>query len=167
VITLDWHEAAEEYDSRTDAHCGRLASLPEEWQRELVALRRLISQVCNGGYLQFIANCGRETYEYASRALKQAGARKTAALVDRCQALVEEHFPTAGKMYEELGQLLPNVVLSTDGRVLKPAGSVLPESVRRRVSELSRQLMGLSERDYERVQRHFGPLIERDRAGRA
>ena len=54
-------------------------------------------EINNGAYLHFFANHGRETYEYASRALKVIGARRMAEIVDACQALIDEHSPNAGQ----------------------------------------------------------------------
>jgi hypothetical protein len=89
---MEWFEAANEYETGMD---GQLESLSAEWQRELVALERAISNIFSGGYLQFLVNGGRESYVYASQALKKIGAHTMAEIFDRCQALVEEHFPTA------------------------------------------------------------------------
>jgi Domain of unknown function (DUF4375) len=89
---VDWYEATGKYHERTLAHDGHLASLPAEWQRELAALWRLEADVNNGAYLQFLSNWGRDSYEYASRALRKIGAHKMAAIVDRCQALCRRAF---------------------------------------------------------------------------
>src|SRR3712207_7391542 len=56
-------------------------------------------------YLQFLVNNGREAYVYASRALKAIGAAKMADLIDRCQALVDEHVAAGGKSPDELTEL--------------------------------------------------------------
>jgi hypothetical protein len=162
---VDWYEAAKQYDRRTDAQDGRLASLPAEWQRELVALARVESHVNNGAYLQFLANGGRESYVYASQALEKIGARQMASIIDRCQALVEEHFPTDGKSSDELRQLLPNPIIDMQGRITnKEARSVLPQSVLRRISELSYEYMDYPDDVGLLAQSYFGPLIEGDKA---
>src|SRR5262245_28326665 len=111
-------------------------------------------EVNNGGYLQFFANHGREAYVYASRALKKIGARKMADLIDRCQALVDEHFPSEGKSYDERGQLLPNPVIDREGRVIKDAGSVLPDPVLERIRQLSYEFMGYPDDVAPLAQRH-------------
>lgn len=160
---MDWCDAAEEYYKRTFPHDGRLSSLPAEWQRELVALMLVGWQVNNGGYLQFLANCGRETYEYASRALRAIGARRMAEIIDHCQALVDEHYPSEGRSHEELRQLLRNEIIGRDGQTIKEAGSVLPETVLARVSELSYEFMDCPDAYGDLAQRHYEALIERDR----
>lgn len=128
-MSVGWYEAALKFEEQTWAHDDQLSVLPTEWQRELVALRRLQSNVFNGAYLQFLVNCGRESYVYASRALKKIGALKLAAIIDRCQALVDEYSPTAGTMEAELRLLLPNEIIDREGRSIKQPGSVLPDSV--------------------------------------
>ena len=143
---LDWYDVTGEYHKRTFEHDGELSSLSTDWQRELAALWRLEADVNNGAYLQFLSNWGRESYVYASQGLKKIGARKMAAIVDRCQALVDEHFASEGKTRDELGQLMPNSVIEIpSGRVNKKAGSVLPESVLARIYELSHQFMDYPE----------------------
>jgi Domain of unknown function (DUF4375) len=163
VVAVDWYDAANEYARRTDAHDGRLSSLPAEWQRELVALARVERDVNNGAYLQFLVNGGRESYAYASRALKKIGAHTMAGIIDHCQALVDEHFPSDKKSPDELQQLLPSPILDRQGRVIKEAGSVLPEPVLRRISELSYEYMGYPDDVGPLAQSYYGPLIEGDK----
>src|SRR5262249_46900008 len=83
---MDWYDVTGKYHEKTFAHECRLSMLPEEWQRELAAIWRLEADVNNGAYLQFLSNWGRESYVYASQALKKIGARKMAEIVDCCQA---------------------------------------------------------------------------------
>ena len=90
-----------------------------------------------------------------------------ADIIDRCQALVDEHFPCEGKSSEELRQLLPNPVIGRDGRTVKETGSLLPGSVIRRISELSREFMGYPDDVSELAESHYRPLIERDDPGLA
>jgi hypothetical protein len=159
---VDWYEAAREYYLSTPDDAS-VSSLPAEWQRELVALMLVNREVNNGGYLQFLGNRGREAYEYASQALRVIGARRMAEIIDSCQALVDEHFPSEGRSSDELRQLLPNEVIGTDGRTIKEAGSVLPESVLSRVSELSYEFMAYPDDVGDLAQAHYGPIIEKDR----
>ena len=156
---MDWYEAAGEYHERTWPHDGRLAVLPAEWQRELVALMLVQREIHNGGYLQFFANHGREMYLYASRALKVIGAWRMAEIVDTCQALVDEH--SSG----ERAELLPNRIIGRDGQTVKEEGSVLPDSVLERVCELSYEYMGYpgAEDLGNLAQAHYGPLIAGDK----
>jgi hypothetical protein len=163
---VDWYDAAVEYRKRTFAHDGRLSSLPVDWQRELVALMLLDREVNNGAYLQFLANYDREVYAYASQALKRIGARQMAEVIDRCQALVDEHFPCEGKSYEERGRLLPNPIIDSGGRTIKETGSVLPEPVLDRVYELSYEYMKYPDDVGRLAQGYYGPLIEGDRLTR-
>jgi hypothetical protein len=160
---MEWYVAANEFERRTDAHNGRLESLSTEWQRELVALERLHRDVLNGGYLQFLVNGGRESYVYASRALKTIGAHRMADIIDRCQALVDKHFPSVRKSRNNLESLLPNAVVDPQGNVIKKAGSVLPEVVCERISELSYEFMDFPDDSNTLAQRHYGPLIESDK----
>lgn len=158
---MDWYDTALEYYKRHD-YC--LSSLPAEWQRELVALMLVNREVNNGGYLQFLSNHGRETYVYASRALRNIGANTMADIIDRCQALVDEHYPSEGKSPDELTQILPNRIIGRDGRTVKDAGSVLPESVWKRVSELSYDFMNYPDDVAELAEKHFRQLLESDKS---
>ncbi len=55
------------------------------------------ADVNNGAYLQFLGNWGRESYVYASQALKKIGARRMAQIVDDCQALIDERLEHRGE----------------------------------------------------------------------
>ncbi len=140
-FAVDWYDSTEEYHERTFEHDCRLSSLPAEWQRELAALWRLEADVNNGAYLQFLANWGRESYVYASQALKKIGALKMADIIERCQAIVDEHFDCEGKSPDELQQLVPNTVIDQRGEVAKATGSVLPRAAIARIDELSYEFM--------------------------
>jgi hypothetical protein len=159
---MDWYDAADQYYERTFDHDDPLSALPVDWQRELVALLLVNKDVNNGAYLQFLANNGREMYVYASRALKKIGAHKMADLIDRCQALVDEHFPTEGKSRNELRQLLPNVIIGHDGSSVKEPGSVLPEPVLQQILELSYEFMDYPDKVGELADSYFRPLIGSD-----
>src|SRR5262249_33646480 len=117
----------------------------------------------NGGYLQFLVNYGQAGYEYASRALKAIGARRTAEMIDHGQALIDEHFDSEGRTHDERVQMFPNQCIGRDGRIIKEAGSILPDSVLARLSELSYEYMGYPEELWELAQSHYGPLIESDK----
>jgi hypothetical protein len=160
---MDWYDVALEYYKRTWEHDDQLSSLPADWQRELVALMLVNREVNNGGYLQFLSNHGRETYIYASRALKQIGAYKMADLIDRCQALIDEHFSSDDESHEELNQLLPNRIIDREGRTVKDAGSMLPDPILKRVRELSYEFMNYPDDVAELAERHYRPLIEGDK----
>ncbi len=163
---MDWYEAARKYYERTWPHDDQLSALPAEWQRELVALMLVNREVNNGGYLQFYANHGREMYVFASRAFTTIGAKRMAAIIDSCQALLDEHAPDAGKSADERGQLMPNEIISgDDGRVLKEAGSVLPDAVWQRISELSHEFMDYPDDVAHLAQAYYGPLINADGLG--
>jgi hypothetical protein len=159
---LEWYAAADELERRTEARDGQLGSLSAGWQRELVALERVHRDMLNGGYLQFLVNGGRESYVYASQALKKIGAHRMADIVDQCQALVDENFPSQGKSPDELQPLLPNMVVDVQGNVIKGPGSVLAEAVCERISELSYEFMDFPEDFHALAQRYYGPLIESD-----
>jgi hypothetical protein len=140
-IAVEWHEITGKYHALTIAHGCRLSSLPHEWQRELAALWRLEGDVNNGGYLQFFANWGHETYRYANQALKKIGATKVAGIVDHCQALVDEHFDADTESAADSKRLLPNRIINLQGETVKDASSVLPESVLVRLYQLSYEFM--------------------------
>jgi len=140
--TMDWIDMTEKYHSRTFASDSRLSSLPEEWQRELAALWRLEADVNNGAYLQFLQNWGKESYTYASQALKKIGAHKMAEIIDQCQTLVDEHFDSEKKTPEEYKLLMPNPIIGRDGTMIKGPGSVLPDKVVERIMALSYDFMG-------------------------
>jgi hypothetical protein len=91
-LAQEWFDVSCKPHERTFQHDCRLSSLPTEWERELAALWRLEADVCNGAYLQFLCNWGRDSYVYASQALKKIGAVRTAQIVDQCQALVDKHW---------------------------------------------------------------------------
>ena len=138
---MDWYKLTGKYHEQTFSHECRLSSLPEEWQRELAAIWRLEADVNNGGYLQFLANWGRETYFYASQALKKIGARKMLEIIERCQAIVDEHFDCEGASHEQLRNLMPNPVIGRDGELINATGSILPDSMVDRIYELSYEFM--------------------------
>jgi hypothetical protein len=64
-----------------------------------------------------------------------------AEIVDRCQALVDEHFSSEEASHGQLQNLLPNPVLGWDGELIKEAGSILPVKVVDRINELSYEFM--------------------------
>jgi Domain of unknown function (DUF4375) len=134
---VKWYDAANKYDEAVDYE---LEAVPEDWQRELVALERALTHIMNGGYIQFLVNCGRPTYLYASQAFKKIGAAKTAKLLDRCQALIEEHFPTEGKSIDELAVLMGSE-LHKGGEIIKEEGSILPDSVYDRIGDFDSEFM--------------------------
>lgn len=159
---MEWDEAAEEYINRAEKARNGLASLPVEWQREVVALFQCLRGVNNGGYLQFLVNYGRETYVYASQAFKSIGAHRMAEIIDECQTLVDEHYPTEGKKLDERSKLMPNQLIR-GGRVVKERGSVLPDETVSRIYELSYEFMRSPDNVGNLGKRHFGPLIAADR----
>jgi hypothetical protein len=142
---LDWAKVTGEYHKRTFHEDADLSSLPEVWQRELAALWRLEADVNNGAYIQFVTNWGRESYVYASEALKRIGARRMAQIVDQCQALLDEHFDFEKRTADEQIQLLPSQIIALDGGVQKETGSSLPRDVVDRIYELSYEFMDYPE----------------------
>jgi hypothetical protein len=159
AVFADWYDVASVYWLNTPDGAG-LEALPSEWQRELVALMLVCREVNNGGYLQFFVNQGREAYEYASRALRVIGAGRMAEIIDRCQALIDEHILAEGELAGERAQLMPNEIIGTDGRTIKEAGSVLPEAVLDRILELSYEFMAYPDSVGDLAQSHYEPLIE-------
>lgn len=158
---MDWYKATGEYHMQTTPPEHRLSSLPEEWQRELAALWRLEADVNNGAYLQFLSNWGRESYVYASQALKKIGAHTMAEIIDSCQALVDEHFSSEDALHNRRHLLMPNELIGLDGELMKEAGSVLPQSVIDRIMDLSYQFMAypddLAVLGMKYYRHHFSP----------
>jgi Domain of unknown function (DUF4375) len=161
---MEWYEATEKYHVRTFPSEGDLSLLPEAWQRELAALWRLEADVNNGGYLQFLGNWDRTAYVYASESLKKIGANRMADIIDRCQALVDEHFPMEGKSLEEIRQLMPNAVINCDGVLIKDVGSALPEPILARISELSYEFMAYPDDVAALGMVYYRPFLEQDSA---
>ena len=83
-----------------------------------------------------------------------------AKILDRCQALVEQHFPTEGKSQDELIVLMINEIHGPKGKILKEAGSVLPESVIDEIYDLSYKFMEDPDDYFGLAQFYFEPLIE-------
>ncbi len=159
---MNWFDITAKYDELSRDLDDDLESLPEDWQRELAALNRLEMNVNNGAYLQFLTNCGRESYVYASRALHKIGARKMAEIIDRCQALVDEHFETETASREEIEALMPNEVIGLDGERLKEPRSILPDPVLDRIYELSDEFMDYPD-DVERLGlKYYRSYLERE-----
>jgi hypothetical protein len=139
--SMDWYDICTKAHRRTFPHDCQLSSLSTEWERELAALWRLEADVNNGAYLQFLSNWGRESYVYASQALKKIGANKMAAIIDSCQALVDEHFNCDGASQDQMQNLMPNPAMDGHGNLTKEAGSILPDSVVTRIYDLSYEFM--------------------------
>jgi hypothetical protein len=163
---MDWYDATGKCQEQTFAHDCRLSSLPEEWQRELAAIWRLEADVNNGAYLQFLSNWGRESYVYASRALKSIGARKMAEIIDNCQALVDEHFDSEGASHGQMRNRMPNPVIGRDGEIVKEAGSILPDSVVERILKLSYAFMDYPDDIAALGLKHYRAYVEGDGPGR-
>lgn len=159
---MDWFDVTCRYHTQTFDHECRLSSLPAEWQRELAAIWRLEADVNNGAYLQFLTNWGRESYVYASQALKKMGAYKMAEIIDRCQALVDEHFNIDEASKAEIDMLMPNPVIGRDGSIIKKAGSILPERILDRILELSYEFMDYPENITELGLRHYQSFVQSD-----
>jgi hypothetical protein len=159
---MDWYDVTGKYHEQTFSQDCRLSSLPEEWQRELAAIWRLEADVNNGAYIQFLSNWGRESYMYASQGLKKIGAHKMARIVDSCQSIIDEHFDSEAASREQMRNLTPNPVIGRDGELIKEAGSILPNEVFDRVTELSYEFMDYPE-DLPRLgMNHYRHNIDRD-----
>jgi hypothetical protein len=163
---MDWYDATVTYHKQTFSHECRLSSLPEDWQRELAAIWRLEAEVNNGAYLQFLSNWGRESYVYASQALKKIGARKMADMIDCCQALVDEHYCSEGASHEQTQSLMPNRVIGCNSELVKEAGSILPDSVVNRIYKLSGEFMKYPENLEQLGLKYYRPYFEGDGLGR-
>ena len=159
---MDWYAATDKYHKQTFSQDCRLQSLPEDWQRELAALWRLEADVNNGAYLQFLVNWGKDTYVYASRALKKIGAIRMAEIVDSCQVLVDEHFDWERRPEEQRDQLIPNRVIDRKGNLIKGPGSILPAEVVERILQLSYEFMDYPDDIPKLGMSYYGSLIESD-----
>ena len=124
-------------------------------------------EITNGAFLQFLCNHGRQVSLCASRAMEKIGAHRMAAILDSCQSLVDEHFPSEGKLPEELRLLLPNEIIGRDGRTIKEAGSILPEAVLTRILELSYEYMSYPDPLGDLAQKYYGPYMAEEKSGRA
>jgi hypothetical protein len=159
---MDWFDLTVKFHKLTFDHDDRLSALPEEWQRELAALWRLEADVNNGGYLQFFVNWGRESYEYASRALRKVRAKRLAKIVDRCQSLVDKQLRNNVEALNDPQRMLPNKLIATDGTVLKEEGSCLPQSVLNRLYKLSYQFMDYPDDLASLGLAHYGRFLTED-----
>lgn len=110
-LAQKWFDVSCKPHERTFKHDCRLSSLPTEWERELAALWRLEADVCNGAYLQFLCNWGRESYVYASQSLKKIGALRMAQIVDQCQALIDQNWTDKQLDSAKMHKFLPEKVL--------------------------------------------------------
>ena len=142
---MNWYDLGERYHQLTISHECKLSALPEEWQRELTAVWRLEMDVNNGGYLQFLAWWGRESYVYASKALKKIGALKMRKIIDDCQSLVDEHIDCETASRTQMQSLMRNPVIRPDGQLVQPSESILPDAVHDRIYELSYEFMDFPE----------------------
>ena len=138
---MDWHEITDRYHGQSLEADGDLATLSEDWQRELAALWRLEADVNNGGYLQFINNWGLDTFTYSLAGLRKIRAHKMAALVEECQSLVERHTDGNLPESERFQNLMPNPILNSDGTSTTPPPSPIPDEVLQKIDELSYQFM--------------------------
>jgi hypothetical protein len=163
---MDWYDITGKYHSQTFSQDCRLSSLPENWQRELAATWRLEADVNNGGYLQFLSNWGRESYVYASRALNKISARRMAEIIDRCQALIDEHITSQGASQEQMQNLMPNPVTGRDDEMVQEMDSILPDSLVRRIDELSHEFMNYPDDVATLGIKYYRPYFEGDGPGR-
>lgn len=139
---MDWYEITDRYHGRSLEADGDLATLSEDWQRELASLWRLEADVNNGGYLQFIGNWGLETFTYAVAGLRKINANKMASLVEECQRLVASFADASLPASERFANLMPNPILNRDGTLTTPLQSPIPDEVQQKIDELSYQFMG-------------------------
>jgi hypothetical protein len=96
---------------------------------------------------------------YASQALKKIGAQKMGAIVDGCQALVDEHFDSASASPDRLQSLLPNAVMGSGGKLVKKTGSILPKQVVDRIYDLSYEFMNHPENLALLGPRHYAAYL--------
>gem|GEM_PF-3531481 len=146
----DWFEISVTPHERTLEDNGRLDSLDTEWERELAALWRLEADVNNGAYLQFLGNWGYESYVYAIQGLKNIGAKRMLRIVDKCQALVDEHIDAKNAPQERLQNLCPANIVREDGELVAREGPFLPDSVLEEIECLSYEFMDYPD-DVERL----------------
>ena len=138
---MDWYEITDRYHGRSLEADGDLATLSDDWQRELASFWRLEADVNNGGYLQFIQNWGLETFTYAVAGLRKINANKMASLVEECQGLVTSYADVKLPESERFKNLMPNPILNPDGTLTTPPPSPIPDEVQQKINELSYQFM--------------------------
>ena len=136
---MDWYDLTDKYHEQT--HDGDLGSLPELWQRELAALWRLEADINNGGYLQFLANWGTDSYRYGLAALRKIGAKSMATIVADCHATISRVVNIDELSADDIDALLPNPVIDSNGNVIKEAGSSLSSSALKKLDDLSFKFM--------------------------
>jgi hypothetical protein len=103
-----WNELTGNSHELTFVSDGKLSALQTDRQRELAALWR-ISDIYNGGYLQFIGNWGVETNEYAIKALGKIGANNKQMVLSECYRIIQGHYKD-GMKYSDLRYDLPDDV---------------------------------------------------------
>ena len=105
---IDWYDYTNTFHKKTFPNDGNLDSLSEEYQRELASIWRL-SDVYNGGYIQFIGNWGLVTHRYAVKALENIGAVKKETILKDCYSALMKYY-IDGKGYTEIRDCIPNAV---------------------------------------------------------
>lgn len=157
--TVDWFELTGKYHELTFDHDARLDSLPEPWQREMAALWRLEADVNNGGYLQFLANWGIESYRYGIAALRHIGAQEMAGIVADAHETLSNAVDLDGMSSEELDSLMPNPMIDWDGTVIKEAGSILSDEILEKLNDLDFRFMDYPDDLAELGLKYYTPFL--------
>jgi len=115
---IDWYDYTNTFHKKTFPNDGNLDSLSEEYQRELASIWRL-SDVYNGGYIQFIGNWGLVTHRYAVKALENIGAVKKETILKDCYSALMKYY-IDGKGYTEIRDCIPNAVSGVHEKDILP-----------------------------------------------
>jgi hypothetical protein len=142
IPAMNWQDAASEYYKQTWYGAGFMA-LPKDWQR---ALKLVNDEIYNGGYLQFFVNHGHEVYHLASRSLQTIGANRMVKIIHECQTIIDQHFLAAKQHSADRTALLPNEIISPNGKQIKKPGSILPNSALDRIHGLPRRCRAIGTR---------------------
>lgn len=157
---FSWYDTTDRYAEMADAANGDLMLLPQEWQRELAAISGVEGNVNNGGYLQFIENCGSQYYEYAVAALRKIGANKMAQIIEECHLLVLKHTDGGLQDSERFRNLIPNDIIRDDGTVFTPPPSPIPDQVMTRIDDLSSEFMDYPDDIATLGAAYYAPLVK-------
>jgi hypothetical protein len=159
---LEWYDITDRYHGQSLDADGDLATLSNDWQRELAALWRVEADVNNGGYLQFINNWGPDSLEHALAGLQKIGAQKMASLIEECHRLVEMYVDPTLPKDERFRDLMPNPVIDPNGTITIPPPSPIPDAVLEKIDALSYEFMNYPDDIAALGLRYYEPKVLAD-----
>lgn len=107
-------------------------------QRQVLVIRELIDEVCNGGFMQYFANSSGSRWRDALAALKEIGAEKDHALLKRAAAIVGPEGPSN---IDDDRHLQLSRVSKTDMRIFSPLEAAFYQDERDREVLLLRYII--------------------------